>query len=152
MHQRRNQQTRQQQRHRAAAEQGAPRHAVGERTDRQLQHSITDHHSTDHEQRQLGAEALLQAVDRQQRENHRLESGKQGDGPGDHRQVFTEADQVAQTHRTGLAARRTTAPDQGQRSHQHQADADPETQIVVAANQPEQQRSGQLTEGVAAAI
>ena len=80
----------QQQHHATTAEQGLPRHAVGQPADGQLQRGIADHHHADHDQRHLLGEALAQAVDRQQGQHHRLEGGEQHYRPGNRRQLAAE--------------------------------------------------------------
>ncbi|MNP06384.1 hypothetical protein D3C76_983640 [compost metagenome] len=117
-----------------------------------MQHRIADHHRTDHRQGDLRGEALAQAIDRQQRQDHRLERGEQRHRPGNRRQATTESEQITQGHAAGLAARCTTAAQQQERSRHQQTDTHPKAIIVFGTEKPQQHRACQLTQRIAAAI
>ena len=152
MQQQWNRQAGHQQRYRAAGEQRTSRHVVGQRPDGQLQHRIAYHHGTDHEQGDFGAEALLQAIHRQQGQDHRLERGEQGNGPGDYGQAPAEGEQVAEGDAAGLRAGCPATAEENQRCHQQQAGSGPEAEVIIRTEKAQHQRPGQLTQGVAAAV
>ena len=141
-----------QQHHPAAAEQGLPRHPVGQPADGQLQGGIAHHHGADHDQRQLLREAFAQQVDRQQGQDHGLEGGEQHHRPGNRRRGSAERQDAPPGSTLRIDLGRAIMAQQQQTARHQQARGEPEAVVALGAYQGQQQRPAQLAKGEAGAV